>query len=135
MKIKNLALLFVSILLLSMIASLSAGTEQKTCPVTGGEINQSTYVDQDGKRIYVCCEGCIDEVSKNFSVYEQKLIDSGQTVALVTEKDTKDGCESSDCKTTKCDDECDGKIKAATAPQKSCSDTQANAPKKCCGSI
>lgn len=51
---------------------------QKTCPVMGGEINKELFVEQDGKRIYVCCEGCIEQVKNNFSQQVEKLAEMGQ---------------------------------------------------------
>lgn len=38
--------------------------KQATCPVMGGKINPEYYVDVEGKRIYVCCPGCIDIIKR-----------------------------------------------------------------------
>lgn len=38
---------------------------QTECPVMGGAIDKTLYVDHDGKRIYVCCQGCIATVKKD----------------------------------------------------------------------
>ncbi len=35
-----------------------AGHPQRLCPVLGGEIDPSAYVDYEGKRVYFCCAGC-----------------------------------------------------------------------------
>ena len=51
---------------------------QTTCPVMGGTINKELYFDHQGKRIYVCCAGCINEVKKSPDTYVQKLLESGQ---------------------------------------------------------
>jgi|SRR6056297_2532541 len=102
MKSKHLGILFVAIMLLSMVTAVSAG-EQTKCPVMGGEIDKSIYVEQDGKRIYMCCEGCREELEENFSKYEAKLKASGQDVALVAadvKDDHKEDCKS-DCKEVK----------------------------------
>jgi YHS domain-containing protein len=56
-------------------------TPQKTCPVMGGKINKDLYVDHDGKRVYVCCKGCIGAVQKDPEKYIKKLEDDGVTVA------------------------------------------------------
>jgi hypothetical protein len=48
---------------------------QTTCPVMGGKINRDLYVDADGKRIYVCCKGCIQAVQDNPDKYLEKLRD------------------------------------------------------------
>jgi YHS domain-containing protein len=36
---------------------------QTDCPVMGGAINKSSYVDRNGKRIYLCCDGCKGKVT------------------------------------------------------------------------
>jgi YHS domain-containing protein len=51
---------------------------QTTCPVMGGEINKSLFVDYKGKRIYVCCEGCLEKLKKNPEKYIKKLEKMGQ---------------------------------------------------------
>ena len=38
---------------------------QTECPVMGGAIDKALYVDHAGKRIYVCCQGCIATVQKD----------------------------------------------------------------------
>ncbi len=53
---------------------------QTVCPVMGGEINKDLYVDHDGKRIYVCCQGCIEQVRKDPEKYIQKLEADGVTL-------------------------------------------------------
>ena len=57
---------------------------QTTCPVTGDPINKKLYVDYKGKRIYVCCESCIDPVKKNPEKYIKKLEAMGQSVETIT---------------------------------------------------
>jgi len=54
---------------------------QETCPVMGGKINKTLYVDHDGKRIYVCCAACIGKFNENPEQYIQKLADAGVTIA------------------------------------------------------
>lgn len=60
---------------------------QATCPVMGGKINKELYVDQDGKRIYVCCGGCVKKVEKNFEKYEKKLEGEGVNLTIPQKKD------------------------------------------------
>lgn len=36
---------------------------QTECPVMGGAINKSSYVDRNNKRIYLCCDGCKGKVT------------------------------------------------------------------------
>jgi len=56
-------------------------TPQTTCPVMGGKINKDLYVDHDGKRVYVCCKGCVDAVKKDPQKYIKKLEAAGVNVA------------------------------------------------------
>ncbi|MBD3422456.1 MAG: hypothetical protein GF398_20265 [Chitinivibrionales bacterium] len=56
----------------------SAGP-QTTCPVMGGEINKELYVDHNGKRIYLCCEGCRAALEKDPAKFLKKLEEMGQT--------------------------------------------------------
>lgn len=46
---------------------------QTECPVLGGKINKSLFVDYQGKRIYVCCSGCIGKVKADPEKYIKAL--------------------------------------------------------------
>jgi YHS domain-containing protein len=54
---------------------------QTTCPVMGGKINKALYVDHGGKRVYVCCKGCIAPLKKDPVTFITKLESGGVTVA------------------------------------------------------
>ncbi|NQU39552.1 MAG: hypothetical protein HQ523_06335 [Lentisphaerae bacterium] len=56
---------------------------QTTCPVMGGKIKQDLYVDHEGKRVYVCCKGCIAKLQKDPLKYIAKMEAEGVTVAKV----------------------------------------------------
>ena len=66
------------------IAALSQKTGVKTlaaqtiCPVMGGDIDKSLFVDKDGERIYMCCEHCRKELTDNFDQNVHKLTEKGQ---------------------------------------------------------
>jgi hypothetical protein len=51
---------------------------QTTCPIQGGPINKKLFVDYNGKRIYVCCEGCLAQVKSNPDAAIKKLSEAGQ---------------------------------------------------------
>lgn len=53
---------------------------QTTCPVMGGTIDKSLFVDHDGKRIYLCCQGCEEAVKKDPEKYIKQLEDEGITL-------------------------------------------------------
>jgi len=54
---------------------------QTTCPVMGNKINKSLYADVDGKRVYVCCQGCIAAIKADPDKYLAKIAAKGETVA------------------------------------------------------
>jgi hypothetical protein len=58
---------------------------QTTCPVMGGAINKKLYVDYKGKRIYVCCPGCIGELKADPEKYIKKLEAMGQGVEVLAD--------------------------------------------------
>lgn len=54
--------------------------KQTTCPVMGGKINKAEYADVNGKRIYVCCAGCIAKIKADPAKYIQQLEAEGITL-------------------------------------------------------
>ena len=50
---------------------------QEKCPVMNRAIDKKFYVDHDGKRIYVCCPGCIDKVKSDPGKYIKQLESEG----------------------------------------------------------
>jgi hypothetical protein len=76
--------------------------KQTLCPImTNNPVNAKLFVDHDGKRIYVCCKGCIGDVKKDPAKYIAKLEKEGitldKTPVAATEKSAAgaNGC----CKT------------------------------------
>ncbi len=59
-------------------SSASGTVPQKTCPVMGNPINKDLFVDYNGKRMYVCCGMCINEVKKDPEKYLKKLAEMGE---------------------------------------------------------
>ena len=57
--------------------------QQTNCPVMGGKINKKLYVDVKGKRIYVCCTGCIAAIKKDPTKYISKLEKAGVTIEKI----------------------------------------------------
>ena len=60
---------------------------QEKCPVMGGKINKKLYADVNGKRIYVCCPGCVGKIKADPDNYIKALED--QSVALDAAPATK----------------------------------------------
>lgn len=50
---------------------------QTTCPVMGGKVSKSTYVDHDGKRVYLCCSGCVAKFKEDADKYVREMEDKG----------------------------------------------------------
>ncbi len=58
--------------------------QQTNCPVMkANKINKKLYVDVKGKRIYVCCKGCLPMVKRNPEKYLKQLKQSGVVVANI----------------------------------------------------
>ena len=56
----------------------AVGKAQTNCPVMpGNPINKALFVDVEGKRIYVCCSGCVGAIKKDPKKYIQQLEASG----------------------------------------------------------
>jgi hypothetical protein len=73
----------VAMLIGSGVAGAAEGQaikKQTTCPVMGGAVNTNLYVDAEGKRIYVCCAGCISAIKKDPAKYIAKLEKEGVTL-------------------------------------------------------
>jgi YHS domain-containing protein len=50
---------------------------QTYCPIMGGEIDKSVYVDYKGKRIYFCCPGCKEPFLKHADEHLAKMAAEG----------------------------------------------------------
>jgi len=68
---------------------------QTTCPVLGGKIDKDVYVDHQGKRIYLCCKGCIDTFKKDPAKYLKKLEDEGVSLEDTPSGGHKEGSHNS----------------------------------------
>jgi YHS domain-containing protein len=58
-----------------------ATREQTLCPVMGREIDKDLYVDYEGKRVYLCCQSCVETFKNDPEKYMQKLKDQGIALA------------------------------------------------------
>jgi hypothetical protein len=65
--------------------------KQTTCPVMGGKINTAQYADVKGKRIYVCCAGCIAKIQADPDKYIKQLEAEGITLDKTPKKDDHKG--------------------------------------------
>ncbi len=72
--------IFFSGILFAEEAAKQGAQEKKAqteCPVMGGKIDKKLFVDFQGKRIYVCCAGCIDKVKADPAKYIKELESKG----------------------------------------------------------
>ncbi len=53
---------------------------QTVCPITGEGINTNLFVDVLGKRIFVCCKGCISPIKKDPAKYISQMEKEGVTL-------------------------------------------------------
>ena len=56
---------------------------QATCPVMGGKIDKSIFVERDGKRVYFCCGMCPPKFKKAPAKYMTALKEQGITLEKV----------------------------------------------------
>ena len=64
-----------------------AEVNQTVCPVMGGEINKEIYADNNGKRVYFCCQKCLNTFQKNPEKYMEKLEEEGVTLENAPEQE------------------------------------------------
>lgn len=69
--------------------STAKGKAQTLCPVMGGEIDKNLYVDVKGKRIYVCCRGCVGLVKAEPDKYIKILEDQGVEIEKAPASNSK----------------------------------------------
>ena len=72
--------LFVVVLGIMVAQPMQAGEKgkaQSLCPVMGGEIDKTAYVDYEGKRVYFCCPGCKPTFLKDPKKYLKKMESEG----------------------------------------------------------
>jgi YHS domain-containing protein len=91
---RNLKLLLAGIVAgLCLVVAASAeeaaqAKPQTMCPVMNEAINKSLYVDFEGKRLYVCCKGCVSTVKKDPAKYIKKMEAEGITLAKTPAAET-----------------------------------------------
>jgi YHS domain-containing protein len=74
--------LLVSFVALGVLAAASVhgdekGKAQAMCPIMGGPIDKTAYVDYEGKRVYFCCTGCKSAFLKDPEKYVKKMESEG----------------------------------------------------------
>lgn len=87
---KTMTLLVAALLgtgLIAQAAEKKAEPKKQTnCPVMGGKIDKAQYTDVKGKRIYVCCPGCIGKIKADPDKYIKELEAKGITLDKTPKK-------------------------------------------------
>jgi hypothetical protein len=92
MKRRKIMTLFVAVIMGTGLRAAQAAEKkaepkkQTTCPVMGGKINKAQYADVKGKRIYVCCPGCIGKIKADPDKYIKQLEAEGITLDKAVKK-------------------------------------------------
>jgi YHS domain-containing protein len=88
---KTIILLVATIMVTGFVAQAAEKKaeqkQQTTCPVMGSKINKAQYADVKGKRIYVCCAGCIAPIKAAPDKYIKKMEAEGITLDKTPEKE------------------------------------------------
>lgn len=58
---------------------IAAAAEQTRCPVSNGPIDKDVFVEHEGKKVYFCCEGCIEPFKEDPAKYMAQLPQFGGT--------------------------------------------------------
>jgi YHS domain-containing protein len=74
--------LVVSLVVLGVLAAAPVHGADKSkaqtlCPIMGGPIDKTAYVDYEGKRVYFCCTGCKSTFLKEPEKYVKKMESEG----------------------------------------------------------
>lgn len=73
----SLLVIFGDLTLPSVYAGEETGKTQTLCPIMGGPIDKTAYVDYEGKRVYFCCAGCKSSFLKDPEKYMRKMESEG----------------------------------------------------------
>ena len=89
----EMSIIFVALFVAGTVIAKEKGSEKESekqtiCPVMGGKINKDQYIDVKGKRIYVCCKGCIATIKKDPDKYIKKLEASGVKIQELKKQTT-----------------------------------------------
>ena len=73
---KQMLVIISALLIMGSASAADTATPtqpQTVCPVMGGKINKNLFVDVDGKRVYVCCKGCLPDLKQDPAKYIAQL--------------------------------------------------------------
>lgn len=85
---KTLIFALISIFFIPAVSFAKSGElkPQTNCPVMGGKIDKSVYVDYQGQRVYFCCNNCKANFQKDPEKFFKKIQDEGILLESVQKK-------------------------------------------------
>jgi len=83
MKALSYILLIFAVAVLTASPTLAAdkAKTQTVCPMSGKPIDKEVYVDQEGKRVYFCCQDCVKEFKADPAKVMMKMKEEGVMLA------------------------------------------------------
>ena len=97
MKHKTRTAILTAAILMVGLASFASETKpdpkrQTNCPVmTRQPIDKSLYIDVQGKRVYVCCKGCINQIKADPDGYIKPMEAKGVVFEKAPAQEKKAG--------------------------------------------
>ena len=76
---KKTAKLLLITAVVALFTTTTFAEKQTTCPVGDGKIDKTLFADINGKRVYVCCEGCLEKLKADPAKYIKELESQGVT--------------------------------------------------------
>jgi len=102
-KLVSVAAAAAVVVVLAVAGPAAFAAPQAKCPVMGGEIDKSVFVDYEGQRVYLCCPGCIKGFNADPARYMAKLKAEGVELEKAPDA-AKAGSSASDSKACGCGD-------------------------------
>ncbi len=76
--LKRIVLGLILSLALLLLALPAFAKPQETCPVLKTPINKEFYTDYQGKRVYFCCQSCINDFNQDPEKYLNIMEEAGE---------------------------------------------------------
>ncbi len=126
--LKNVFAASVALLVISvgLMAAEKKAESKMTCPVSGKAADESTSVEYQGAKVYLCCPGCVEPFKKDTAKFAAKA--NQQLVATKQAKQVKcpltggklnpeTAIEVAGVKACFCCNNCKGKVTKASADE------------------
>ena len=64
---------------------VEAAIAQKTCPVMAGPIDKNIFTEYQGRKIYFCCQACLDKFKAEPEKYIKKVDEELKKIVTPTD--------------------------------------------------